>query len=89
MFGTGITSVSTIGVQKIIRKAHARIDVEFKLLHSPADRVRFAAFHDAGWVSRPGGSAQGGHMIMASDSALLVGQYTSFHDRLESRKFKR
>eukprot|EP00974_Lingulodinium_polyedra_P070888 6861665-Lingulodinium_polyedra.AAC.1 len=46
--GIGITRASNVGVQKIIRKGHARIDVELKFAHILAERVRFVPIHDAG-----------------------------------------
>ena len=58
--GIGITKPSILNAQKIIRKAHARINVEINVRHIVPNDIRFAAFHDAGWASRPDGFSQGG-----------------------------
>ena len=72
--GVGITKASILNAQKIIRKAHARIDVEIKIRHIAPRDVRFAAFHDAGWASRPDGSSQGGYFIASCHHKLLEGE---------------
>ena len=72
--GIGVTKASILNAQKLIRKAHARIYVESKIRPNPPRDVRFAAFHDAGWATRPGGSSQGGYFVTACHSDLLEGK---------------
>ena len=65
---------SIVNAQKLIRKAHSRIDVEIRIKHIRPEDLRFSAFHDAGWASRPDGSSQGGYMVFACHKDLLDGK---------------
>ena len=60
--------------QATIRKAHARVDVGIRIKSIDPDALRFTAFHDAGWASRPDGSSQGGYMVFAAHKDLLIGK---------------
>ena len=64
---------SILGAQKIIRKAHSRINVEVRIRHIRPEDLRFSAVHDAGWASRPDGSSQSGLMIFSCHKDLLDG----------------
>ena len=72
--GIGITRGAIQNTQKIIRKAHARVDVGIRIKSINPDDVRFTAFHDAGWASRPDGSSQGGYMVFACHKDILTGK---------------
>jgi hypothetical protein len=72
--GVGVTKNSILNAQKIYRKAHARIGVEVRIKHIRPEDLRFSAFHDAGWASRPDNSSQGGLMIFACHKDLLDGK---------------
>ena len=69
--GSGITKASILNAQKVIRKAHARINVEIKIRPIDTKDLRFSAFHDAGWASRPDGSSHGGYIIAACHKDLF------------------
>ena len=71
--GVGITKGAIVNVQKIMRKAMSRVDVEIKFQPIPMKDLRFVTFHDAGWASRPDGSSQGGDMVFATHQKLLLG----------------
>ena len=72
--GIGILKSSIQNAQKIIRKAHSRIQVELTIKPIEPALLRLSAFHDAGWASRPDGSSQGGLMICACHRDLLEGK---------------
>jgi hypothetical protein len=48
--------------------------VEVRIKHIRPEDLRFSAFHDAGWASRPDNSSQGGLMIFACHKDLLDGK---------------
>ena len=58
---------------KILRTAQAHADFSIIFRATPVEKVRFVAFHDAGWGVRTDGSSQAGLLICAASQELLDG----------------